>query len=35
MNDEWKRTTIFYTLVRCGETLMKVVIDGGSTMYCC
>ena len=32
MNDEWKRTTIFYTLVRCGETLMKMLIDGGSTM---
>jgi len=35
MKDEWKNTTIFYTLVRCGscgKTLMKMVIDGGSTM---
>ena len=32
MNNEWKRTTIFYALVRCGETLMKMVINGGSTM---
>ena len=32
MSDEWKRTTIFYTLIRCGETLMKMVIDDGSTM---
>ena len=31
-SEEWKRTTIFYTLARLGDTLMKLVIDRGSTM---
>lgn len=26
-SEEWKRTTIFYTLARSGDTLMKLVID--------
>jgi len=30
MSDEWKHTTICCTLVRCGETLMKMVINDGS-----
>ena len=30
--DKWKRTTIFYTLARSGDTLLKMVIDGGNTM---
>ena len=32
MSDEWKHTTIFYTLVKCRKTLMKIAIDGSSTM---
>jgi len=27
MSVQWKRSFIFYALVRCGETLMKMVID--------
>lgn len=32
LSHEWKRTTIFHTLVQCGNTSMKKVIDSGSTM---
>jgi len=32
MSEEWKRTTIFCTLARSGDTLLEMVIDGGSTM---
>ena len=32
LSHKWKRTTIFHTLVRCGDTSMKMVINGGSTM---
>jgi len=31
-SEEWKHTTGFYTLARSGDTLMKLVINGGSTM---
>lgn len=31
-NDEWKRTKIFHTYIKCGERTCKLVIDGGSTM---
>ena len=31
-SEEWKHTTGFYTLARSGDTLMKLVIDEGSTM---
>ena len=27
LSREWKHTTIFYTLVKCGDTLMKAVIN--------
>lgn len=29
---DWRRTTIFQTLVTCGKDLLKLVIDGGSCM---
>ena len=32
VSNERRRTTVFYTIVKCGETLMKMVINGGSTM---
>jgi len=32
LTHEWKHTTIFHTLVKCGDISMKMVIDGGSTM---
>ena len=32
VKDEWKRTIIFYTIVRCRKTYMKMVIDDGSTI---
>jgi len=31
LSHEWKRTIIFHTLVKCGDTSIKMVIDGGST----
>lgn len=30
--EDWRRTTIFQTLVTCGKELRKLVIDGGSCM---
>jgi len=32
LSDEWMRTTIFHTLIKCGDTSMNMVIDGGSTI---
>lgn len=32
VSNERRRTTVFYTIVKCGETLMKMVINGGCTM---
>jgi len=32
LSDEWSQPTIFYTIVKCKETLIYTVIDGGSTM---
>ncbi|GAV90160.1 hypothetical protein CFOL_v3_33569 [Cephalotus follicularis] len=31
-DNEWKRTTIFHTFIRCGEQSCKLVIDNGSCM---
>ena len=31
VSEEWKCSTIFYTLARSGDTSLKIVIDGGST----
>ncbi|GAV87859.1 hypothetical protein CFOL_v3_31284, partial [Cephalotus follicularis] len=31
-DNEWKRTTIFHTFIRCGEQSCKLVIDDGSCM---
>jgi len=32
MSNEWKHNAIFYTLVRYAGTLMKMVIEGVSTI---
>lgn len=31
-NDEWKRTNIFHTYIKCGERTCKLVIDGCSPL---
>ena len=31
-NDNWKRTSIFYTIMQSGDKKCKLVIDGGSSM---
>lgn len=31
-NQDWRRTTIFQTLVTCGKELLKLVINGASCM---
>uniref|UniRef100_A0A5B7BML6 RNA-directed DNA polymerase n=1 Tax=Davidia involucrata TaxID=16924 RepID=A0A5B7BML6_DAVIN len=30
--DDWKRTSIFQTILKCGDKLCQIVIDGGSSM---
>ncbi|KAJ0980671.1 hypothetical protein J5N97_008926 [Dioscorea zingiberensis] len=30
--DNWQRTTIFHTFLKCGDKVCKLVIDGGSSM---
>ncbi|KAJ0967944.1 hypothetical protein J5N97_024861 [Dioscorea zingiberensis] len=30
--DDWQRTTIFHTFLKCGDKVCKLVIDGGSSM---
>ena len=31
-NDNWKRTSIFYTVIQSGDKKCKLVIDGGSSI---
>ena len=31
-NDNWKRTSIFHTMIQSGDKKCKLVIDGGSSM---
>ena len=31
-NDNWKRTSIFHTIIQIGDKKCKLVIDGGSSM---
>ena len=31
-NDNWKRTSIFHTIIQSGDKKCKLVIDGGSSM---
>ena len=31
-NDNWKRTSIFHTVIQSGDKKYKLVIDGGSSM---
>ena len=28
--EDWRRTTIFYTYIKCGDTRCKIIIDSGS-----